>query len=429
MKNMCLKSMLLVIMLSCWYAVAEMSLDINAAGHEKVRLALASFSAEAELASVMQTIKKDFEFYGQFSVEILTLQEPLTKKSIAQLYNQGYKLALFLNATQTHEIEWRLYSTHNSHMIKGKKYSKRGSIEREWAHHIADMVLPVLSGKPGSFSTKIAYCKQVPLSNGRHYKHIYIADYDGSNEQKLVGKSTINVAPRWNKDLQNPLLFYSECTNSNIRLMATDLHKHHKIVSNFDGLNMLPAFSNDGSKVVYCASRGDGSCHLYYYAHGTFKRLTRNNGNNISPVFSDNDDMIFFCSDFQTGLPQIYSYHLHNDTLERLTENGYCASPAYCGSNKMLAYTKLVKGVNQLFVYDLAKKEHRQITFDGANKEECSWSNCGNYIICCVAQGASSRIALFDLNTQERRFITSEKDHCSYPAWSPSYHEFPSIVC
>ena len=419
--------LVLVVMLYAHRAHA-MAFSVQSTGHNKIPFVLGLMSDKPELRDIAQIIKKDFEYRSQFAVDIKQLSCRLGKHDIKQLYKDGYHLALFINYVDEATVEWRLYSTHQSTMVKGKKYIKRGPELRAWAHNISDAVWPVVTNTPGFFSTKIAYCKEVPLSTGHHYKHIYVADYDGSNAQPLVTSSTISVAPRWNRDGEYPIVFYSECTTSNIRLMATDMKKRRKIVSNFDGLNMLPAFSRDGTKVVYCASRGDGCCQLYYYEKGVFRRLTHNNGNNISPVFSENADKVFFCSDFQTGMPQIFCYDLVTDVFERLTDSGYCASPAYCASKQMLAYTKIVKGVSQIFLYNLVSKEHKQVTFDASNKEECSWSVCGTYLAHSVQEGISNRIALYDLITNERRFITPASERCSYPAWSPIYTDFPLVT-
>ena len=85
--------------------------------------------------------------------------------------------------------------------------------------------------------------------------------------------------------LHRPFLFYSENTNANMRMMAVDMHKKKVIASNFDGLNMLPAFSPDGKAVVYCATRGSGNCQLYHWSHKTLKKLTHNTGNNFASGF------------------------------------------------------------------------------------------------------------------------------------------------
>ena len=351
----------------------------------------------------------------------------LTKSAIGALHKEGFPLILFLNQDSDTTIAWRLYGTQPVAMMKGKKYLKQGKELRGWAHGISDMIWPILTGQDGFFSTKIAYCKEEVLRNNRYGKHIYVADYDGANAKPLVTTLNMSVAPRWNRDSQMPLLFYSDVIPSNVRLMAVDMHKKKKIVSDFDGLNMLPSFSKDGKRVVYCASRGDGNCQIYYYEKGTFKKLTHNEGNNISPTLSDDGDTIFFCSDFQTGRPQIYCYDMSSEQLEQLTDSGYCTSPAYCHQKKLLAYTKIVNGQNQLFLYDLTTKEHRQLTFDNANKEECCWSSCGTMLLFGARERDSSRLAVLDLLSNEQRFITSAGDKCSYPAWSMIYGEFPLI--
>src|SRR5262249_46194209 len=151
-----------------------------------------------------------------------------------------------------------------------------GSSLRGWAYAAADSIYESLTGESGFFSTKLAYVKEIPLKKGVCCKHIYVADYDGSNEQPIVQTPTVNVAPRWNNDLKRPLLFYSENTNANMRMMVIDMHKKRIIASNFDGLNMLPTFSPDGMTVIYCATRGSGSCQLYQWSHKVLKKLTEN---------------------------------------------------------------------------------------------------------------------------------------------------------
>ena len=259
-------------------------------------------------------------------------------------------------------------------------------------------------------------------------KHIYIADYDGKNEKLLVSTATVNVAPCWNRDQNNPLLFYSEHTNKNVRLVSADMYGRRKIVSNFDGINMLPAFSSDGKRVVFCASRGGGNCQLYYYAQGIFKKLTNNTGNNISPTFSEDGKTLFFCSDFETRGPQIYRYSFNSGKMERITHGGYCVSPCYCQHNNKLAYAKMIRGTMQIFLYDLATKKHAQITRDAGNKEECSWSPCGNYLLFAVETGKESRLALLNLISRHQRFITAEGSVCCYPAWSCPYKRFPCVA-
>ncbi len=411
------------------FCAKNVDLHIKPVEHAKIPLLLGVIKEDDELHEIAELMKRNFTFHGQFDVSVKLFAKRPTKKQLTQLHKQGHLLAVFVNPTVKNKaFEWRVYDTLNASMVSGKKYTKHGTSLRGWAHGLSDAIWQILTSQEGFFSTKIAYCKEVKLAHGKSIKHVCIADYDGGYEQVIVDLPTVNVAPRWNADIDNPLLFYSTYTNENVRLMTVDMHKKMKTASNFDGINMLPAFTRDGKKVVYCVSRGNGSCQLYYCEQGIFKRLTQNNGTNMSPSLSDDGQQVFFCSDFQTGSPQVYVYDMKTKKLERITNGGYCASPRYSSKRRQVAYTKIVQGTMQLFAYDLDAKTHVQLTFDAGNKQECAWSPCGTYLLVAVEQGVHGRIALLNLITNERRYITPENAVCSYPDWSRAYRVFPEVV-
>lgn len=409
-------------------ANSNLALDVSAQEHAKVKLFLGLINPlkwhGVEMAAVLQS---DFMFSEQFEVAIGTYEKAPDKAAITKLHTDGYLLALFINAKTSNQLEWRLYDTMQAAMVDGKTYTVRGNQLRGWAHNIADAVWPKLTSQEGFFSTKIAYCKDVKAKDGRRVKHICITDFDGTHEEELVNVPTVTVAPRWNHDLNSPLLFYSEFTNANIRLMTVDMKKARRIASNFEGINMVPSFSEDGTKGVYCASRGDGTCQLYYFGKGIFKKLTNNNGVNISPTMSGSGNEIYFASDFEARRPQLYKYSLETQAIERLTSDGYCATPALNEKRNCLAYTKKVGREMQVFMLDLQSKEHTQLTFDAGSKQECSWSPCGNYLLYHVEKGDSGRIVMHNMITNTQKYLTDGSFFASYPAWSPLYNLFPSL--
>jgi TolB protein len=427
-----MKKISIIISLFFYWVYASdtsVTVDVTAKEHAKMRILIGIIHKEdGELAYLAGTIKRDLLFTEQFDADVKSFNREPRTQDLKQLYQGGYYLALFLSrpVLGPNIFEWRLYDTFSLHMIEGKRYVKHGSSLNGWAHAIADMIWPIMTGQEGFFSTKIAYAKEVK-QQGKRYKYICIADYDGTHEQVLVPTRTVNIAPRWNYDCQHPLLFYSEYTNANVRLMVADMYGKRMIASNFEGINMLPSFSHDGTKMVYCASRGDGSCQLYYYAKGIFKRLTLNQGNNVSPSLSADGSTVYFCSDFQTGKPQIYAYRIDRGELERITDTGYCVSPQYCDKKKSVVYSKMVNGIMQLYAYHEDTKIHEQLTFDAGNKDEVSWSWCGNYLVFVHENNGRSRIAMLNYAHKEYRFITPETECCSYPAWSPVYFNYPDF--
>jgi TolB protein len=430
MNTVCMYLLSISCLLTVFYSCG---LEVQASTRVKIPLVCIADGADPAMNTVTGRLQSALAFSGQFTIAVESTPSRLTKKTIKSFYTKGYPLALVMTHIEQNKIEWRLYDTMKAHMIIGKKCEKGASDLNWWALHIANSVWPELTGQDGFFMTKIAYSKQVAGKKGRSYRHIYVADFDGMHEQAVVNTPTINIMPRWNYDHNNPLLFYSEYTNDNVRMMMIDTHKRRKIASNFEGINMLTSFSADGKKVVYCASRGDGNCQMYYHENGVFKRLlytdvstgkSLTDGNNISPTMSHDGSIVYFCSDFHTHLPQLYAYDINSGAVTKITDGGYCASPAYCHKTQHLAYTKKVDGIMQLYVFNTKTGIHQQLTHDEYTKDECSWSPCGNYLVLSIEKNNRSRVAVYSMLTKQLQGITLESATCGYPAWSPIYSNY-----
>lgn len=382
-----------------------------------------------ELKEIVSTIVSDFQMTEQCQVKVEHFQALHKKSEIKKLYDQNYYLAIFI-AQEKNGLSWRLYDTQQAQMIAGKRYEKKGSVVRGWAHNIADQIWPELMGCPSCFSSKIAYCKQIwTQRQGKDivYNHIYIADVDGKHVRPLVEIPTVCLAPRWSNQVNDPILFYSENTLSNVRLVMANMYGKRRTICSFDGLNMLPAFSDDHKNIVFCLSK-DGSTQLYHsflndQYHRVFNRMTQNNANNFSPCYID-DRTVAFVSDYKTKYPGIYFIDVKTLQITPIITDGYCACPAYCKINNKLLYSKMVRGAMQIFVYDISEKTHEQLTTGHENKEEGSWSPCGNFIIFAALSRGQSRIARYNILTGRMHYITLASENCTYPAWSPVHTMF-----
>lgn len=416
-----------LLLLLLWIPSAIFGVQVMASSSKPVVLQIAPLGTQLtdDLLGVAQDLKRCFAFTKQFEVAIAARQANPTKEQLKNLKKEHNVLLLITLASTANGFEWRLYDTISKKLMAGHPYEKKGDLRHAWAYNIADEIWPLLANQEGFFSTKIAFCKRL---EGKRAKHIFIADFDGSHQQAIVDTPTINIAPRWNHDRKNPLLFFSDYTKHNVRLRVTRLDKKARDASNFEGINMIPSFSKDGTKMVYCSSRGDGSCQIYYCQKDTFKNITHNMGNNVSPSLSDDGKKVFFCSDFETQRPQIYCYDLESKKQERLTSGGYCASPRYCPGSQKLVYAKMLAGVMQLFLYDLETKQEEQLTFDYATKQECCWSPCGNWLIYAYNEPRKpGRIAIMNRHSKKQQFLTPAGVDCSYPDWAPRYNEFPVL--
>ena len=410
----------------------HLSVAVHAQQHQKMPLTLVIIekTPREDLRSIAHYIAKALEFTQQFKVDLIYAPQPFTQKELEGQWAKGIAQIMYISEPDDElSLEWRVYDTSNGQHIEGRKYHKQGNIMRGWAYAVADGLWQALTGQEGFFSTKIVFCKNNTIQGSKKSRsQLIIADYDCSHQEVLSDTATLKVSPRWNKDPNQPLVFYSEHTNTNVRMVAVGMNKHSKVASNFDGLNMLPTFSQDGKSVIYCASRGDGVCQLYYYRSGIFKRLTHNEGNNISPTLAKEGTHLYFCSDFEGNTPQIYRYTLNNALVEKITNGGYCVSPVYCSKKHQVAYGKMINGVMQIMIYDENSGNNTQLTHDKAQKSDINWSACGNYLLCNVQDSKSGRIALFNVATGNPHFLTAAHESVSYPAWSAPYTCFPVIT-
>lgn len=408
----------------------DLQLSVQAKKTKKITIGLVAVGhLNVEFKHLLDRLKKDLEWSGQSIIEEKHLEILKHERDLKNLF--GPNVSAVIIVSKEHNVySWRLYDISSIKMLAGKKIEHDSGTIAYLAHIIADQVWPELFGTQSSFRSKIAYSKQIwrkKFGREKPYKQIWIADFDGSNPQLFIDTPTVSFASRWNNDISCPLLFYSENTVSNVQLVMSNMFGKRKVICSFDGLNMQPTFSEDGKKIVFCLSK-DGTSQLYlsYINHVSgqrhFDRLTFNTADNIAPCFVDNTH-IAFVSDYKTGKPQIYLLDLKTKAIEPITDGGYCACPAYSPIRKQLVYSKMMGAGMQLFLYDLKTGAHTQITDGPGSKEEGSWSTCGNYIVFGCNKGLDSRIAQLHLPTKTIKFLTSEKDNCTYPTCSPIYEE------
>lgn len=369
-----------------------------------------------QLQEVANVLLEDMERSQQFAITVKTFEAVRTTAEISQLFNEGFPLIVFLNSADNgNALAWRVYDATQVVMVRGKKYHKRGTQPAQWAHHIADELWSELLGIAGSFSTQIAYVKRV--TNGTQ---ICTVDPAGKKESVIVpspaeqelGKH-VRVAPYWYPDGDNPRLIFSEFTPSNVRLVMTDLNYHTRVVLDVDGTHVGVSYSPTGRDVVFVRSGAiwghsfDEKTNKNYY-----RMIIKNQNACASPNLLANSDIIYCCKG------KIYHYHAETKTQEIVTDKGYCVGPAVCEENS-LVYSKRVGDTMQLYLCDIKQKTHRQLTYDKGDKIDPSWAPCGTWVVFCYEQGTSSRIAIMNILTGVRYFLTPENMICSYPAWSP----------
>lgn len=375
----------------------------------------------------LEVMQKDLLFLDQFDISTVYSSKILTKEERKKLSDIGYIFALFI-IDNSKTVDVYIHDLITDKTITGTRISKNKS-KRLTAHKVADLVVKGLTGQAGFFSTYIAYTKEKLTLSRSHIttKQLCIAEYDGSHEHVLIDRPDLIFGLRWHNRLHYPLLFYSQHTKTNVQLRSVNQFKDVQLISDADGITMSPTCMPDNKGIIISATGNNGFAQLYHHTLQGTAQLTSYEGNSIAPCFSDTDNILYFCSDFKNNSPHIFAYDMNTKKVEQITKEGYCTSPMVTYDGNIVAYTKLIKGIMQLFLYDTHTKTHCQLTFDDANKDSFSWSPCGTYILYTESKKSSQRLTLLNIITGSKKYISSPEFRCSCPAWSPVYKDFALV--
>jgi tol-pal system beta propeller repeat protein TolB len=384
--------------------------------------------SDDSLLKLAKIVSYDLNFTDQFEVEVKKTSKKSKIPNEKTLFSQGISLFAQFKVLQK-KIGITIKDTRSKLVLFNKtiKYDEKKPVLL--AHKLSAEILKALTGDPGVTLSSIAYCKKL----SSHHKIICLSDYSCKKSYSVVRKKAISVAPSWHT--KAPILFYSQFTNSNNRLMSVDLNTgKHRIICSYPGLNMQPSFTKDGSRAVVCFSGGRGNSELYFYdprlckkvGQKVFKQLTKNRGHNVSPCVLPNKNVVF-CSDYETKMPQIYYLDIKKRRSRRLTGGkGYCAAPSFCEKTNMLVYVRPLGGTFQLFTLsldDLSNVSEQQITFCEGNKHEPSWSQCGRYVIFSLDRPDKRgkrvpQVAVLNHKSGKIRILTHDNSHKSFPRWT-----------
>lgn len=165
--------------------------------------------------------------------------------------------------------------------------------------------------------SKIAYS----ATDERDWSHIWIADADGSNAQKLTSGLNANDYPVFMPDGKS--IVFSSTSGEDGRWHLASISVTGGEVESpttSPGDDVYPTVSPDGKSVVYASKRDDGSYHLASLdlASGSTKMLTSGDYEDMFPSFSPDGSTVVFASTRQDDIWQLFTYDVASAEVETL---------------------------------------------------------------------------------------------------------------
>jgi len=373
-------------------------------GVEKPRVAVADFAPKSDTAKshsalFTQVVREDLGFSGILDVASPSFYPQAQPSVPGELRYTAWSdspvnahFVAFGNLVETTgevSIQAWFYDVTNpsAQAVIAKVYrgTPTDAQVRKFAHQFADEIIMRLSGGlPGISSTQLAF---VSSRNGS--KEIWVMDYDGANQRALTSLRSISLTPRWSPDASRIAFTCYASPGSGppspqICMYSMDANR---VVTfpRYRGTNSAPAWSADGSQLVFSSSMG-GNPELYSIGGGGtgLKRLTFSNGASTSPAWNPKTNAtIAFVSD-RSGVPKLYLMNADGTNAQNLDlpDKGYLIDPAWAPNGQLLAFSWRRPTNNyDIYVMDVATRQIVELTHDTGRNERPSWAPDGRHIV------------------------------------------------
>lgn len=280
-------------------------------------------------------------------------------------------------------------------------------------HRASDEVERWITSTRGIAATRVLFVRE---------QRLWIVDSDGANLAPL-GVGGVALSPSWHPT--GRYFAYAAMGDDGTHIVVRDLVTGQaRRVPDQGGTNITPAFSPDGSTLVFSA--GDDGTDLYAvspFGNDPPRRVTVGHGSpTSSPSFSPDGRKIAYISG-RLGHPEVYITDADGTNAELLTESTageqpYRANPDWSPDGRNVAFTSQEGPNLQVMVINVRDRRIRQLTGDARN-EDPSWAPDGRHVVFTSTRTGAKQLWVLDTESGRARQLTRGAGIARMAAWSP----------
>lgn len=313
--------------------------------------------------------------------------------------------------------------------------------DRRQIHRAADVIHKAITGMDGIASTRIIYTIKSPNSfdSSKAISEVWEADYDGGNPRQLTQEKTTCVTPVYippKAGFATGGYMYVSYILGQPKIYTSSLKEGKSSrLSYLKGNQLMPAISQQRDKVAFI-SDVTGNPDLFLQNFSPEKGITgkpqqifsARQSTQGSPTFNPDGTKIAFVSD-KDGSAKIYVIQIPEpgaslkDIKATLISkaNRENSAPCWSPDGSKIAYCSKTSGDRQIWVYDCATKQEKQITEGPGHKENPSWAPNSLHLVFNTSTPKESELYIINLNQKEATKITSGSGEKRFPSWEPRF--------
>lgn len=308
--------------------------------------------------------------------------------------------------------------------------------DRRQIHRLADMIHKALFGTDGVAHSRFIYTIKT-IQGKNSLAEIWEADYDGANLHQITRENSLCVTPTYippKPGYSSGSIMYVSYKSGQTKIYVATLKEGvGQRFSLFKGNQLMPAISRQRDKVAFICDY-TGNPDLFLQAFDPEKGpvgkpqqiFATHLATQATPTFSPNGQQVAFVSN-KDGSPRIYvidipapGASIKDIKATLITKyNRENTAPTWSPDGSKLAYCAVSGGVRQIWIYDFDKRQERQITQGGGNKENPTWAPNSLHIIFNSTGTKESELYLINLNQPEAVKISSGPGEKRFPVWEP----------
>lgn len=414
---------------------AELKLLITKGVESAIPVAVVPFSwggSKALPENISQIVTNDLYRSGYFSLMSVDQMLSLPNKSEDFVFsdwqrtNQDFVLIGQIDydaASKQYQVTYQLFDIFLGQNVLAEVVPGKESQLRDIAHYISDKVYEKITGKPGAFSTEIAYVTVENVKSNPMYQ-LNIADADGGRARYVLRSDEPIISPSWSNDGKK-LAYVSFERRKGQKLGRPAIYIQYKEtgkrirVSSFEGLNGAPSWSPDDKKLAFVLSR-DGNPEIYVLDLQTKKlsRKTKHYAIDTEPSWTPDGKGLIFTSN-RIGNPQIYRLTLATNKVERLTYKGdYNARGQITKDGRYLIMVHRTDGVFHIARQDLQTGRIKVLTESDLDESPSVAPN-GGMVIYATKYRGQGVLSVVSIDGEVSMRLPSSKGDVREPAWSP----------
>jgi TolB protein len=308
--------------------------------------------------------------------------------------------------------------------------------DRRIIHKLADSIHKMQFGVEGIATSRFLYTNKIS-KGGKSLSEVWEADYDGHNAVQITRNGGYCVNPCYVPpnagSLPASILYVSYKTGQPKIYISSLQDGVGKRISYLGGNQFMPIMNRQRDQMAFI-SDVTGNPDLFILPFGKDGRpsekprkiFTTPKGTQGTPTFSPDGKKIAFVSN-KDGSPRIYTMDVPAEgtplkNMKPQLVSKACqesTAPAWSPDGTKIAFCATVKGVRQIWVYDVQKKTEKQLTQGTGNKENPAWASNSLHLVFNSTGANNSELYLVNLKQPKVVKVSSGPGEKHFPNFSP----------